>query len=830
MKYHVVASYDTETANLDDGTAIPVLYQLNRFADIDLSEYKPGCDGEVITFDRFEQDILDRFEDIIQDGKRDKYVPVIAAYNLYFDIKTVMCTLNQRYHIKVLAKSSKDFYCVDLYDAASGLDRDDVDPVLRFWDSSFLEQGGLDVMGELAGLAKLKGDWDYSLIRTPYTELTEEELGYAARDVQVIPAYLRYLLRTNPWMKPEELGNHILTKTGIVRALAKNSIGGSMKYWYSLDCDKELPPDYRSYSLRKACLRGGLTFTAATYAHQDITRVLSLDVTSMHHTFINGMLVPYEFERKNRTILAIMVADTVQLSYRQMLLEYHRPFQYAYHVRVRISGLRMREDSCFKEWGIGIIPEGKFADKLSADAGIDIGDANRLSEETQRKRGYHDTCVNGVFAFSKLMEAKQCDLYVNEIEMWNLAQVYEWDELQVMGGEATEKWRRPPDYVTLQSQMLYKVKQNVKAMLKEYKTGMPYDGEIPDSIPEAFRDGMRDGSLDWNELQSYYTGTVKGSFNGIYGTQAQDEFKPDYLVEETGDVVVDRDTLVCKENFDDRKPEHSTVWFNYGMRIVGRSRMHLVIAMMLLWKKFNGAVYVTGGDTDSLKCHVPESVSEDELSRVLGIMQTASKNAISRCLAHVRHDARFTEYTSDLEGVGGFVIENPGHPYEHHVELWNKGRVSYYDGEFHVTLAGVSRPPNEYNVEKILKDFERGGASPYDAIRNTLGYNVTLNPEVTFALMPSEPPMDAEVDREVCDYQNHTYRVQSHQAVHLKSCSKELGNSDKVCNNESINWLIAHGKDPLTTARAVQVKQGIAQVVSLFPLPGESNVMMRGVR
>lgn len=81
-------------------------------------------------------------------------------------------------------------------------------------------------MGETCGLPKAVGDWDYSLVRTPETPLTEEEMFYARRDVQVIPQYLQWLLRANHWLTPDMLGCRVLTKTSLVRQMARREIGG----------------------------------------------------------------------------------------------------------------------------------------------------------------------------------------------------------------------------------------------------------------------------------------------------------------------------------------------------------------------------------------------------------------------------------------------------------------------------------------------------------------------------------------------------------------------------------------------------------------------------
>ena len=53
-------------------------------------------------------------------------------------------------------------------------------------------------------------------------------------------------------------------------------------------------------------------------------------------------------------------------------------------------------------------------------------------------------------------------------------------------------------------------------------------------------------------FESYYTSTVKGMFNGIYGTMAQDVYKPSYTVE-MGELHVDSDTKTTQDNFKEKQ-------------------------------------------------------------------------------------------------------------------------------------------------------------------------------------------------------------------------------------------------------------------------------------
>ena len=174
-----------------------------------------------------------------------------------FDLQPIIYELNKRFSIQANAQSSTNVYTLDLIDEDTG------ELCLRFWDTYHLEMGGLSAMGETCGLGKATGSWDYDKIRTPETPLTDEEYFYAKRDVQVIPAYLQYILKANEWVKQEDLGVRLITKTSIVRQMARHNImplqirekdGKKLTVGKAFQefCRQEAPTTYNIYALRKA--------------------------------------------------------------------------------------------------------------------------------------------------------------------------------------------------------------------------------------------------------------------------------------------------------------------------------------------------------------------------------------------------------------------------------------------------------------------------------------------------------------------------------------------------------------------------------------------------
>lgn len=838
--FRVVGAYDTETCNMGTGSearAYPILFILNDFADVPLEEYVPDDPREHVYFDRTVEAFMRRVEGIVARGREERYIPIICAYNLMFDLISVLPLLAESYLLKVAAQSSTNVYYLDVFEPGADMDKDA--PVLRFWDTFFLEQNGLKAMGETAGVAKATGDWDYSLVRTPETPLTDLELFYAKRDVQVIPAYLRYLLQANAdWISADMLGVRVLTKTGLVRQMAASTFGvvplrkrrGKKGDVTMLDdfvhlCTEELPSDYDVYALRKACFRGGFTFTAANYACRDVSSVVSTDVTSMHHTFINGRYVPVRFGVVSPRILKLYARSVLDTSRDDVLSRYWQPFGCAFHAKFRFTNLRLRKGSCFEEWGVALIPKGKFDDRVT---GVDYwadDPSSVAAEQGVRDMGFRDMADNPVFAFGKLYSADHAELHLNELELWTISRVYEWDAIEPLFGEATVKFKRPPDYVTLQSNLLYKRKQDCKRMVKEYR-GERFEGVIPESIPQGLADEMRNGTLDPVFLNNYYNGTVKGMFNGVYGTMAQDVFKPEYKVEDDGDVDVDHATVVTPENYGRRKPRRCKVLYTYGMRIVGGSRMHLVLAMELLYERFGGRVYATGGDTDSIKCHVPEDIDDGQVEHALDPLLSAATEAISMACRRIRTD--YPQWASGLEHVGGFEVENAGARYSHHMEYWNKARVSYRDGEYHVTMAGLSRPIGAYHIEHVMHDLERGGYTPEQVMTETLGYNVNVASSVSFALQTVRPQVGERFTGSVTDYLGRTAYVDTYAAVALYPTDRMLGDTGKQSNRENVEYLRRLGRNVEHRNREVNVTSG--QVPSVTAGILMETVILKGLK
>lgn len=142
---------------------------------------------------------------------------------------------------------------------------------------------------------KLKGDLDYSLYRTPETQLTEQDTHYMYNDVKILDelSYKAFEIYTKQGQKIP------LTKTGALRNKCKSKIK-NMKSVYESN-EKLLPNSIDDYiKMRKYLYNGGLCGGNTFFNGKKLNKVVCCDLTSdypaqmLHEMFPSGELVELE--------------------------------------------------------------------------------------------------------------------------------------------------------------------------------------------------------------------------------------------------------------------------------------------------------------------------------------------------------------------------------------------------------------------------------------------------------------------------------------------------------------------------------------------------------
>lgn len=191
-------------------------------------------------------------------------------------------------------------------------------------------------LGEIAAnntkTQKLKGDLDYSLIRTPSTPLTQKEYQYCRNDVAILDELSEVAFKefTDQKLKIP------MTATGILRQKCKNRIHNK---YYEEKSNIPLMPDKESdYVMqRRYSYAGGLSGTSPVYAGQFVKLSKSADIVSdypaqiNHHYFPAGELKetkPENIKRLGNRFKILMFSADVVPKTKHAVLSVHKIMNY----------------------------------------------------------------------------------------------------------------------------------------------------------------------------------------------------------------------------------------------------------------------------------------------------------------------------------------------------------------------------------------------------------------------------------------------------------------------------------------------------------------------
>lgn len=134
-------------------------------------------------------------------------------------------------------------------------------PNIELRCSYTLTQMKLEVWGKKLGLHKAVGDLDYNILRTPWTPLSEKELFYCERDVEVMVKGLREYCK-----KYTHIKDIPLTQTGEVRQPIKKLILNNKELHKKIV--KLIPKNFHMYDMMKKAFAGGYTHANFIYAKE----------------------------------------------------------------------------------------------------------------------------------------------------------------------------------------------------------------------------------------------------------------------------------------------------------------------------------------------------------------------------------------------------------------------------------------------------------------------------------------------------------------------------------------------------------------------------------
>lgn len=611
-------------------------------------------------------------------GDKDRSISCILGYDLAYDLAPCWSELIQRFRLTPLAKSPGDIYQITA--TYPGEKR----PALAFWDIRHLTPGGIHVMAD-------------SMSR-PAPESPEA----AAR---LILDYAT-AIQSRHAIASEDFGTRVMTLTGLARHDASKAIGArrftegsgerqrtrTIEQAYRQRATTEAARTYEQYALRRACNRGGLVFTAARHAGQVQGRTIAIDEASAHHAQAICRYVPERFREVDPGIIETACRRIMAMTVDDVMASYHMPFSYYFHAKIEFWGVKLKTGSVWAHEEIGTHSMARFAEAAGARDVDD--DAAIEAERAIRAAGYHDEVDGGEFAYGKLMCAARVVTFLTEAELFIFCHAYEFDDFRVIAGEGTAKRRRPEDYAILTSMYFWKNKLSQKAAAKRGDT----------------------------RAAALYRTETKPAYNAVgYGVHARDEFKPRYEIDEEG--AWHLTPAVDAATFDERRPKAAKAWYTYGERISIGARLHLVIAIELIWRRFGSdKVRIVAGDTDSIK--IATELPASAILEALEPLHRATREAIARTAARA-HELFPHDYV-DMAGVGEFEVEGV------FKRFYSPGAKQYCTIDEHgavdLTLAGVPHTGERSYAAWLKLMVDKYGPAILERI---FAFDVTLMPDVS---------------------------------------------------------------------------------------------------
>ncbi len=791
----IVAFYDSETTNIGSITqgfqAFPILHQLgiiNR-SDIALKDITTKNVEDVIAIKlyRHTHEVCAALDLIPQLFSNENIIPIVVVQNLGFDMFGLSDWLNTK-EVKVLAKSSRKPISFQLLD-------ENGEPYLIIWDSQQFSGKSLLRMGQDCGYPKLQGSWDYDLIRTPDTPLTEKEIAYAKHDIYTLAAWFGFWCRNNPDIEENKLGVNVCTKTGIVREKRKilfsNIKGKGNRYnvssFWLFQNRKEQPKSDDELFTMQACTRGGFTFcsnnsASVVYDLKNNEYILGYDATSMHPSCMVSHAYPENFKPAGIEELKLAASIIKHTTKDWILKRWYNPFPVAFNACFEFTNIRVKPNTVFAENGIYPLAWARM-NELKTEVNLN-NEAQSLFLEKINELGYRDYAINPSYSFGKLNSADKCTLYLTELAFWEVCQCYDFDSVEPLHGYLTGRFCKPTDMSILSVMHFYNAKKVLKNAVIEYeqKGHITNKDELARFTPEWLANGAAAGTISLDDLKLELLSS-KQSLNGLFGVECTNEFRDDTILTSAGISYKGELGLI-------NAPKNPKSWYQFGQRIVGWSRIMQNIAIQLVAPYCKAIIC---GDTDSIKLYSTEN-NIKFIDKELEKIATAIDKGKAICTSRVKN--KYPDYYDELKGIGYYMLEFKAQQF---CASWNKAYLIKNEDNYEFTLAGITTNRryigaddeifnNSYNDLALYLEKNKG-YSFADICNLLLGYNIQIDSSITKINGRKAPEWGSSVFMRVKDYLGKETLVAEPAAEALFNMPKLIGGVDSKEN--AINLSIA---------------------------------------
>lgn len=533
-----------------------------------------------------------------------------------------------------------------------------------------------------------KLDYEYNKVRTPLSVLSDEEIEYNYRDVEIMLKSIYKLYKENKYIN--EVKDIPLTKTGISRLNCEKNIevnkniklnksykdkkgrnkGKRVRKLYDFHiktCQEHKAKTEQQLRIWEKCFQGGLVFSNPKYCGVILDNVASIDFSSSYPTQILYRYFPYDFKIVEDNKLDTLKKFIRQEFFSYTQLIYEKPFYTYFNTTLTITNVKAK----FFFYPLSISKIENFNDL------------------------YND--INCKFLNGKLISSEiGITITLSSLDLFIISLFYDFDVIGCDYLEYTRKTSRSTDYMLNacvfngEKKVEYKTYNNLisdELKYKKYNKNEIKDDYFRENVNNK-KDYIEQKSISHSMLLS-----VKSDLNALYGMNAM------HLLHDRWTYIIDKmDWNNEPDTFDMYIKARSKSSYVYGMYVACYARSSLCYAIYGLLEK-GIEIYYT--DTDSVK--YKDSILADNF---INEFNSIINNSLGDKYKHLKFG------TLDKE-----------HIYDKFVTIGTKSYITLMKDNIDATISGV---PNATRIFQRLYN-ENYNNNFYDLIFECYHYDCTID-------------------------------------------------------------------------------------------------------
>lgn len=510
-------------------------------------------------------------------------------------------------------------------------------------------------------------DFDYSLLRTPNTPLTDDELKYCETDIKIVYQYILSEIAEND----NDITEIPYTKTGYARRYCRRLCNNeTYRKWFYTGCIL----DEKLYKMIRYAFTGGITHANAIYCNMTLSDITNYDIQSDYPAqivknkfptgnYIHEILKQFPEDTDNISVIAIVNFKNLRAKYNHSILSNSKcKFKCPFCDTFKISCYYMQERKKRKK---------KKHKDIKCECPFDNMDECPCRLELDNGR---------------IKRAGNVTTVLTDVDFYNITLMYDFDSYDIIDSYTCKKEYLPRPFV-MATLKLYSDKttlKNVSGYETEYKL-------------------------------------AKALLNSLYGMCVTDIVHDDYVY--TPD---NKEMWECVKNTDIknslakyRDTHTSFLLYQTGVYITAYARRDLIETIAEICERATDTI--NGKPFDDIVYYDTDSIKILNGERYKDIFDNFNKrNKIRMKRAADYHKFKWdmfepTDPSGEKRLLGIFDTEKP---YKYFKTLGAKRYIyQYYDDSFNITIAGVNK---ETGAKYMSELAQQNNCTEFDIFEDTL--------------------------------------------------------------------------------------------------------------